>query len=148
RRRSHPMPTPTIEPMRPPNGRAALIALALLAAGCGHSDRGGASARRGGAGPGGATGQTAGIRVVRPERRDIRQLVVQPGTIEAFETTPIHSRISGYVKEYNFNIGDRVKAGDALIDMWIPDLVEQHEQKSAAVRRAEVQIRVAESALQ
>ena len=84
---------------------------------------------------------------MRPERRDIRMTVVQPGTIQAFEVTPVYSRISGYVQKYRYNIGDRVKAGDVLIDMWIPDLVEQHAQKAAAVKRAEVQIRVAESAL-
>ena len=50
--------------------------------------------------------------------------VVQPGTIQAFEVTPVYSRISGYVEKYRYNIGDRVKAGDVLIDMWIPDLVE------------------------
>ena len=58
-----------------------------------------------------------------------------------------YSRIAGYVQKYNYNIGDRVKAGDVLLEMWIPDLVEQLGQKSAAVKRAEVQIRVTESAL-
>jgi RND family efflux transporter MFP subunit len=61
--------------------------------------------------------------------------------------TPIDSRISGYVQKYRYNHGDRVKAGDVLIEMWIPDLVEQLAQKSAAVKRAEVEVRVAESAL-
>jgi multidrug efflux pump subunit AcrA (membrane-fusion protein) len=92
-------------------------------------------------------GKTAGIMDIRPERRNIRWMVVQPGTIEAFETTPIYSRISGYVQKYRYNIGDRVKAGDVLIEMWIPDLVEQLAQKTAAVKRAAVQIQVAESAL-
>jgi multidrug resistance efflux pump len=73
--------------------------------------------------------------------------VIQPGTIQAFEVTPIYSRISGYVERYLYDIGARVKAGDVLIDMWIPDYVEQHGQTSAAVKRAEVQIRVADSAL-
>ena len=84
---------------------------------------------------------------MQPEQRDIRMTVVQPGTIQAFEVAPIYSRIAGYVEKYNYNIGDRVKAGDVLLDMWIPDLVEQLGQKSAAVKRAEVQIRVTESAL-
>src|SRR5262249_6976448 len=109
----------------------ALVALALLlAAGCEHPDRGGTSAggKAAGAGGGDAEGKTAGIRVVRPELRDIRMTVVQPGTIQAFEVTPVFSRISGYVAKYRYNIGDRVKAGDVLIDMWIPDLVEAHEQ--------------------
>ena len=104
----------------------------------------GANAKAEGAASG--EGKTAGIRVVGPERRDIRMSVVQPGTIQAFEVTPIYSRISGYVEKYRYNIGDRVKAGDVLVDMWIPDIVEQHGQKSAAVKRADVQIRVAESA--
>ncbi|MGE5756972.1 MAG: efflux RND transporter periplasmic adaptor subunit, partial [Planctomycetaceae bacterium] len=124
----------------------ALFALALLlAAGCEHSGRGGTSASRKVARS--EVGKTAGIRVIRPERRDIRMTVVQPGTIQAFEVTPVYSRISGYVEKYRYNIGDRVKAGDVLIDMWVPDLVEAHQQKVAAVHRAEVQIEVAQSAL-
>ena len=126
--------------------RSSALAL-LLAAGCGHCRPGGESASRKAAGAKSEEGKTAGIRVVQPERRDIRMTVVQPGTIQAFEVTPIYSRISGYVEKYRYNIGDRVKAGDVLLDMWIPDLVEQHAQKAAAVKRAEVQIRVTESAL-
>jgi multidrug efflux pump subunit AcrA (membrane-fusion protein) len=126
-------------------GRLALIALAtLVAAGCGRSEGTSASAARKAARD--EEGKTAGIRVVRPERRDIRMLVIQPGTIEAFETTPLYSRIAGYVDKYNYDIGDRLKAGDILLEMWIPDLVEQLAQKTAAVKRAEVQIRVTESA--
>jgi HlyD family secretion protein len=126
-----------------------LIALGLLllasASGCKHSDRGSpsnakdASARS-------EEGKTAGIQVVKPEKRDIRMMVVQPGTIQAYEVTPIYSRISGYVEKYRYNIGDRVKAGDVLIDMWIPDFVEKLSQMTAAVKRAAVQIRVTQSA--
>jgi len=92
-------------------------------------------------------GKTAGIRVIHPERRDLRMTVTQPGTIQAFETTPVYARIAGYVQKYNYNIGDRVKTGDVLLDMWVPDVVEQHDQATAAVKRAQVQIQVAERAL-
>jgi multidrug efflux pump subunit AcrA (membrane-fusion protein) len=148
------MPMPGIESLGASRTRAgrrgpgpALILLALgLAAGCRHGERAGESAS-----PKAAAGHeeetTAGITVVRPERRDLRMMVVQPGTIEAYEAAPIYSRISGYVRRYLHNIGDRVKAGDVLLEMWIPDFVEQHSQKSATVQRAEVQIRVTESAL-
>jgi HlyD family secretion protein len=128
--------------------RKDLLALTLiLAAGCGHSNRSGDSAGSKSAGAKSEEGKTAGIRVVHPERRDLRMTVVQPGTIEAFETAPMYSRIAGYVQKYNYNIGDRVKAGDVLVDMWIPDVVQELAQRSAAVKRAGVQIRVAESNL-
>jgi RND family efflux transporter MFP subunit len=111
--------------------------------GCGHSS----PERNAAAGKNAAesAGRTAGITVVRPQQRDIRMMVVQPGSIQAFEVTPVYSRISGYVEKYRFNIGDRVKAGEVLLDMWIPDLVETLAQKTAQVKTAEVQIRVAES---
>ncbi len=121
---------------------------ALLANGCGHSQHSGAPSGRSTAGAANGEGKTAGIRVIRAERRDIRMTVVQPGTIEAFETTPVYSRIAGYVEKYRYNIGDRVKRGDVLIDMWVPDLVEAHQQKIAATHRAEVQIEVTKSALE
>ena len=145
------MPTPILEPRMTRTARSDraglfVLALALLfLAGCGRSGHDAKSVN--GKASGGEEGKTAGIKVVQPERRDIRMTVVQPGTIQAFETTPVYSRIAGYVDKYRYNIGDRVKTGDVLLDMWIPDLVEQRGQKSAAVKRAEVQIRVTESSL-
>jgi multidrug efflux pump subunit AcrA (membrane-fusion protein) len=127
---------------------SAIVVTALVCApGCRHSEHGGASSGAKADGAKNEAGKTAGITIVRPERRDIQMRVVQPGTIQAFEETPVYSRIAGYVEKYRYNIGDRVKSGDILIDMWIPDYVEQHGQKSAAVKMAEVQIRVSQSAL-
>ncbi len=149
------MPRPTTEsspamtrrPLR--KARApwlAALGLLLLAGGCRHSDRGTSPGQKGATGKS-EEGTTAGIRVVKPEKRDIRMMVVQPGTLQAFEESPIYSRISGYVQKYRYNIGDRVKVGDILLDMWIPDLVAQLAQKTAMVSRAEVQIDVTQSAL-
>ncbi len=113
------------------------VAALALAAGCGHKAE--------------PTGQekapaSKDKAIVRIEKRDIHMQVDQPGTIQAFESTPIYARIGGYVDKYRVNIGDRVKAGDVLLSMWIPDLVEALNQKKAASDRAKVQIRVAESA--
>jgi HlyD family secretion protein len=122
----------------------ALLAIALLlVAGCsrGNKDAGKNPKTEN------ETGKTAGTSSVHPERRDIRMTVVQPGTIQAFEVAAIYSRISGYVQSYRHNIGDRVKAGEVLLEMWIPDLVEQHSRRKAEVKQAEVQIRVTQSAL-
>ena len=128
----------------PSSCRCARRCSLLFVTGCGRHESGKDSTGVKSAAVG--AGKTAGITVVRPQQRDIRMMVVQPGSIQAFEVTPIYSRISGYVDKYRFNIGDNVKAGDVLLDMWIPDLVEQLAQKTAAAKMAEVEIRVAESA--
>ena len=104
-----------------------MLALALIAllAGCGH---------RAAEAPGkeAAAEPKDKPATVRIERRDIHMKVDQPGTIQAFETTPIYARIGGYVDKYHVNIGDRVKADSVLLSMWIPDLVEALNQKKAA----------------
>jgi multidrug resistance efflux pump len=146
------MLNPKIEPGLAPMLRSAcaariVLALVFLIAGCRRSGQDGSAASGKTSGAGSEGAKTAGITVIRPERRDIRMTVVQPGTVEAFETAPIYSRVAGYVQKYRVNIGDRVKQGDILLDMWIPDFVEQLAQKRAAVKRAEVQIRVTERAL-
>ena len=80
-----------------------LLASVILMEGCDHSNR---ATRSESVKP--DEGKTAGISVVHPEKRDIRMVVTQPGTLEAYETTPIYSRIAGYVDKYRYNIGDRV----------------------------------------
>ena len=137
-----PLPTPRCRQFQLFICPALCAAALLLAGGCRHAERGGTAASSKS-----EEGKTAGITVVHPEKRDIRMTVVQPGTIQAYEVAPMFSRIAGYVDKYNFNIGDKVKPGDVLLDMWIPDIVEQLHQKSAAVKRADVQIPVAEAAL-
>ncbi len=132
-----------------PTARALLVlavaASVIAQAGCGRSKPAEADASKGPQASNERKVET--IEVVRPMKRDIRISVVQPGTIQSYETTPIYSRLSGYVDKYRANIGDRVKKGDVLLDMWIPDLVETSSQKTAAAKRAEVMIDVARSML-
>jgi multidrug efflux pump subunit AcrA (membrane-fusion protein) len=116
----------------------ALVAGSMFLSGCGHKSEP--------AGKEAASATKADSQPIRIERRDITMHVDQPGTIQAFESTPIFARIGGYVDKYRVNIGDRVKAGDVLLGMWVPDMVEALNQKKAATDRAKVQIRVAESA--
>ena len=147
------MPTATLETTNSRNHRTGverwpLVVLALLiVSGCGHGGRVEKGATGSANGASAELGKTAGVRIVHPEKRNIRMNVIQPGTIEAYEVASMYSRIAGYIEKYNYNIGDRVKAGDVLVNMWIPDLVETLAPKTAAVKRADVQIRVTESAL-
>jgi RND family efflux transporter MFP subunit len=65
-----------------------------------------------------------------------RELVL-PGDIQAFNTAPIHARVSGYLKRWYVDIGTPVKAGQTLADIDTPDLDQQVLQARADLATAQ-----------
>ncbi|QDV34714.1 efflux RND transporter periplasmic adaptor subunit [Tautonia plasticadhaerens] len=73
------------------------------------------------------------VRVVRPEARDITRVVGQPSFIEAYERTSIYPKMTAYIEEWIVDIGDRVKKGDVLATLFVPEIVEELNSKKATV---------------
>jgi len=65
-----------------------------------------------------------------------RQLAL-PGDVQAFNTAPIHARVSGYLKRWYVDIGTPVKAGQVLADVDTPDLDQQVLQARADLATAQ-----------
>jgi HlyD family secretion protein len=92
------------------------------------------------------------VEVVHPERHTIRRSVGEPGELEAFETTAIHAKIAGYIKNWTVNIGAAVKKCQILAELSVPELDAELKQKRASVeqaiarhKQAGAAVRVAES---
>ena len=62
--------------------------------------------------------------------------LVLPGDIRAFNDAPIHARVSGYLKQWDTDIGARVKAGQLLAEIDTPDLDQQLDQARADLATA------------
>src|SRR5262245_58991688 len=91
----------------------------------------------------------ASVRVVKPERKAVRQPIEQPGfNIEAFQETPLYARITGYVRKGNVDIGDRVHKDDILAELAVPEMEVELGQKEAAIRQSEAQVGQARAAVQ
>jgi len=60
-----------------------------------------------------------------------------PATIEAFNTAPIHARVSGYLRKWYVDIGSHVKAGQLLAEIDAPELDQQVVQARADLATAE-----------
>lgn len=73
------------------------------------------------------------VRVVHAAPRTVVRTVEQPGVIGAYERTALYAKLSGFVRRWNVDIGDRVKAGAVLVELSAPELVEQHRQMQAQV---------------
>jgi RND family efflux transporter MFP subunit len=91
--------------------------------------------------------ETPAVKVVRPERKNVRRLIERPGYIEAYERTPIYAKIAGYVLKWHFDMGDSVHKDDVLAELYIPEMEVELKQKEAAVGQAASEIKQADAAV-
>jgi RND family efflux transporter MFP subunit len=107
---------------------AASIATILLLAGCG-------------AGTGKAEVHT--VAVARADRTRLSNSMTLQGEFYPFQDVMIHAKVSGYVNPIRVDIGDRVKAGELLATLEVPELKDQLEGADASARRAEAEHAIA-----
>jgi membrane fusion protein, multidrug efflux system len=69
--------------------------------------------------------------------------ITLPGHLEAWNSAPIHARVSGYLKAWYKDIGDKVKAGDVLATIDTPELDQQLEQAKAVLAKAQADANLA-----
>jgi RND family efflux transporter MFP subunit len=90
----------------------------------------------------------ARVTVIKPQRKLLERRSEQPGEIAAREETPIYAKVAGYVQAVNVDIGDRIKQGQTLAVLAVPELMEELNQKAAVVVQAESQIAQAKAAVE
>lgn len=71
---------------------------------------------------GAAAQQPVTVRVVTPEHRAFELSSTQPGTAEAFYEADLGAKVSGFVTELTVDVGSRVRAGQALARLAVPEL--------------------------
>jgi len=103
-----------------------IVILAVVAIGIwyyrGHStSEAGATATPGAAGKGkggaGAAGMTVPVVVATAQKGDLPVYLIGLGSVSAFNTVTVRSRVDGQIVKVNFTEGQFVHAGDALIEI-------------------------------
>ena len=129
-----------------------MLAVVLATAGC---------ARPPAPPPAAAPAAGSGVSVVKPEKRPVTRTIEQPGSVQAFEETVLYPKIPGYVRaiaadptkvtrqphDRLIDIGSRVKAGQVLVELMVPEMDEELKQKEAFVRQAEAEVTQAKKAM-
>ncbi len=82
----------------------------------------------------------ARVVVGKPVRKTLVVSTTQPAQIEAFDTTPLVSRISGYIGAVLVDIGDTVTKGQTLVELSVPEMHDDLDQKKALVEQAEAEL--------
>jgi HlyD family secretion protein len=87
------------------------------------------------------------ISVVRPERKTVRRWIKRPGyNIEAYQSTALYSKISGYVLKWNVDMGAAVNRDTVMAELWVPEMEVDVERQEAVVKQAQAEIRQARAA--
>ncbi len=80
------------------------------------------------------------VAVIHPKPGAMKNEVVLPGNIQAFTDSPIYARSSGYLKQWNVDIGGHVKAGQVLAIIEAPELDQQVVQAKATIQQAQASL--------
>jgi len=115
-------------------GRLGLSLLAILAAsGCSEEKKAAPS-----------VSDPPVLQVLHPQLRKIVRVVGQPSFVQSYERTSIYPKMSAYIEKWNVDIGDKVRKGDVLADLFVPELRELWGTKRATVVYDRERIRLAE----
>ena len=85
------------------------------------------------------------VRVATVEASPATVSVTLPGTTAAFAAANIYARATGYIAKRNVDIGDRVKAGDLLAQLAVPELDDQISQNEATLDQLKSALQQAEA---
>ncbi|MHB1562064.1 MAG: efflux RND transporter periplasmic adaptor subunit, partial [Isosphaeraceae bacterium] len=88
------------------------------------------------------------VRLMYPDVRTIVRRVGQPSFIESFERTAVYPKMTAYIEKWIVDIGDKVKKGDVLATLFVPEIVEDHRTKQAAVALERERIALAREAVE
>jgi RND family efflux transporter MFP subunit len=96
------------------------------------------------------------VEVVTPQPGGLARVCVQPGTIEPYAAADLYAKASGFLLEQQIevngvkedvDIGTRVKKGDILARLWVPEYEKQVDRDDARVKAATAKIHQMEANL-
>lgn len=77
------------------------------------------------------------VAVAPVTRQDLWNELTVPAEFHPYLQVDLHAKVSGYVEQINVDIGDRVKAGQLLAKLEVPELKNELDRATAAEEKAE-----------
>ena len=80
---------------------------------------------------------TPTVAVAKVMREDLFKSMTCPAEFRPYEEVELHAKVSGYVNKMNVDFGDKVKAGELLATIEVPELHDELNAALAAEAKAE-----------
>jgi RND family efflux transporter MFP subunit len=91
--------------------------------------------------PTNTAGKPTAVEVMKPTIVSSGSSIVLPGTVKALEETKIYPHVTGFIKDWKVDIGDKVTAGQLLAEVATPDLDAQLNQARAQLAQADAALK-------
>jgi RND family efflux transporter MFP subunit len=88
------------------------------------------------------------VAVARVTRGDVSRVLTVAAEFRPNQEIEVHAKIAGFVKSMNVDVGDRVKPGQLLAVLEVPELQDEMLQDEAAVKRANQDVSRAQADLE
>ena len=75
---------------------------------------------------------------------DLSSTIALTAEFEPFQEVDVMAKVSGYVREINVDIGDRVKEGQLLATLEIPEMQDDLSRAGAAIEEATAELAAAQ----
>lgn len=87
------------------------------------------------------------VAVTKVVRTDLSQGLRIAAEFRPFQEIDVHAKVAGYVKHIDVDVGDRVRKGQTLAVLEVPELQDELNQVSAAMRQSDQQVEQAQHEL-
>jgi RND family efflux transporter MFP subunit len=88
------------------------------------------------------------VSVARVVRGDLEQVLTVSAEFRPFQEIDVHAKVAGYVQAMHVDVGDRVKAGQLLAVLEVPEMRDELQGNEAVVSRAREDINRAQADLE
>lgn len=88
------------------------------------------------------------VPVALVKRGSVENSITLSGAFRPYQVVDIHAKVAGYIRRIFVDVGDKVKEGQALADLEVPELTAQILGAEATIKRSQDSIRRAQSEVQ
>ncbi len=85
-----------------------------------------------------ATTPVPNVQTLHPRRGEIARSITLPGNIRAYQQATLYAKVAGYLKTIRVDKGDRVKQGDLVAEVEVPELLADRLKFKAEAEVAEI----------
>ncbi|HET7440997.1 MAG TPA: biotin/lipoyl-binding protein, partial [Terriglobales bacterium] len=83
--------------------------------------------------------------VVLAARTPLEQSVTLSGEFRPFQVVDVHAKVAGYIQKISVDVGDKVKEGQVMAVLEVPELAAQVQAAEASIKRSQDAIRRSQS---